>query len=559
MVKIKVDLEKIFLALFFGILLFIGPGTLLDHKIKHDFPFGYGASDAFQHQVRAEAIKDAGNFRYEAFYISKGIKNVEGRYPPALYHLAVNFSYASGIETYDSIYLIVVFFEVIAAFIVYFMIRSFNKTVAILSMPLSLLIFSFPVSLGILWGHWPSLLAQSFIVLLFWSIARMEMDKSFILIALSLSATALTHTSETIFAFIFLSVFFGIKLLSGKFSKIDIKNIALSLIIFLFAAFYYLVIFMNTWAKSQQYTFAVQPVWEGNPGFYIAGFGLLLIPIIAGIAFSLPKLKDISVPFIAAYAMLINGFLNYVGFEVRSFQIRFLWPVYLSVFFGFGLYILVKSIMKKWNLIYTYTIAVVFILLIVGIVKLPIMKQTGNQAIPWVPQLNMDASQGIMDQYHWNSLRWLSENTPQESKIYFFYGDIYSQDALLRNSKRRHYQADPENFIKALQNRKIQGDYITEMPGDTGGGITVRTSFFKFEDPLAAIPKEEHFGPQDICKFNYLVFDKVSRQQVLAQYNLLIASELKKKDYIIKVFENEVVIILKNNNVGADCIEERSF
>ena len=60
MIKIKIDFEKLLLAAFFALLLFIGPGITLNHKIMHDFPYGYSASDAFQHQVRAEAVKDAG-------------------------------------------------------------------------------------------------------------------------------------------------------------------------------------------------------------------------------------------------------------------------------------------------------------------------------------------------------------------------------------------------------------------------------------------------------------------------------------------------------------------
>jgi hypothetical protein len=55
------------------------------------------------------------------------------------------------------------------------------------------------------------------------------------------------------------------------------------------------------------------------------------------------------------------------------------------------------------------------------------------------------------------------------------------------------------------------------------------------------------------------VFDKTSRQPVLAQYNLIIANDLIKKDFINPVFENQLVVILKNSNLGADCIEERSF
>lgn len=555
----KIDLEKIILLAFFALLLFLGPGILFGHKIQHDFPFAYSASDAFQHQVRAEAIKDAGNFRYEATYISKGIENAVGRYPPVLYHLAVMMSYASGVEVYDSIFFIVAFFAVIAAFIMYYIIKDFNRTTALLSLPLSILAFSFPLSLGFIWGHWPSLLSQSFLVLLFWSVMRIGMRRAYVLIALALSATALTHTSETIFAFMFLALFFGIKLAAKKLSKNDIKNIAFFMIIFFVVIGYYFIIFQNTWAKTQPYSFIIEPVWEGNPGFYIAGFGLLLVPMIAGIIFSIPRLKDLHVSIILAFAMLVSGFLNYIGFGLRSFQIRFFWPIYLSVFLGFGLYMLLKFIIKKWNFIYTSVLFVILVVLLAGIIKFPVMKQTPAQTIPYVPYLNMDTNQGLMNPFHWSALKWLSENTPQSSKIYFFYGDIYSQDALLRNSKRLHYQVDPPDFIKAIQERKLKRAYVSELPGDTGGSIAVRKGLFSFEDAFAQKAKEYSFGLKDICAFDYFVFDKVSGQQALAQYNLLIASELLKKDYISRVFENEVVIILKNSNIGADCIEERNF
>ena len=555
----KIDLEKIILAVFFTLILFLGPGTLFDHKIKHDFPFAYFASDAFQHQIRAEGIKDMGNFRYESTYISKGLENVVGRYPPALYHIAVIISYASGIETYDSIYFAVTFFAIIAALVMYFIIRNFNKTVALLSLPLSILIFSHPLAIGFLWGHWPSLLAQSFMVVFFWSIMQINLEKSFIIIALLLAAIALTHTSELIFAFIFLALFFGAKLMVKKLSKNDIKTIFRSSIIFAIISFYYLVIFYNTWMSGDTYSFVVEQVWNSNPGFYIAGFGLLLMPMILGMLFSLSKLKELHVSITLAFAMLLSGFLNYIGFGLRSFQIRFFWPIYLSVFLGFGIYILLKFITKKWNFIYT---SAVFILLIVsfsGIVNFPVLKQTGSQIIPYMPHLNRDTSQGIMNQFHWEILAWLSKNTEKNAEVYFSYGDIYSQDALLRNSKRTHYLIEPEDFVKALQERKIKRDYITEFPGDSGGGISYRTSFFSFKSYAETEPDAFYYGQRDICKYDYLVFDKVSGQQVLPQYNLLIAQELLKKDFIKPVFENEVAIILKNNNPGDDCIEERNF
>ncbi|MBU90222.1 hypothetical protein CMO94_01665 [Candidatus Woesearchaeota archaeon] len=554
----KIDMEKIILLIFFAAILFLGPGVLFDHKIKHDFPFAYSASDAFQHQVRADAIKDMGNFRYESSYISNGLEGTVGRYPPALYHLAAILSYSAGIETYDSIYFIVTFFAIIAGLVMYFIIRNFNKTVALISLPLSMLIFSFPVSIGFLWGHWPSILSQSFLVFFFWTIMRMDVKHSYLLIALALSATALTHTSETIFAFMFLALFFAIKLVAKKLSKHDIKNMIVSLVIFFVASVYYLIIFQNTWAKGQVYSFAVQPVWEGNPGFYVAGFGLLLIPMALGFIFSLPKLKNLHVSVILGLAMLISGFLNYAGFEYRAFQIRFLWPIYLSVFMGFGIYVLFKFVVKKWNFVYTSTIVIILVVLLAGAVKFPILKQTDIQVIPSMPYLNRATSQGMMDQYHWQALKWLSENTEQDSKVYFFYGDIYNQDALLRNSKRSHSQVDFNDFVKALQDRKIKQSYITELPGDSGGGITIRKGLFEFEPATESLPKEYFYGPKNICTFNYHIFDKVSRQEVLAQYNILIASKMVEKNAQV-VFENNAVVILKNNNVGADCIEEGSF
>ena len=103
----KFNLEKIFLIVFFTVFLFISVANLWDHKLNHDFPFAYLASDTFQHQVRAESIKQIGNYRYEAPYIVTGYTDNVGFYQPNIYHLGVIFSYLSGLETYDSTYFLI--------------------------------------------------------------------------------------------------------------------------------------------------------------------------------------------------------------------------------------------------------------------------------------------------------------------------------------------------------------------------------------------------------------------------------------------------------------------
>ncbi len=548
MIKIKLDLEKIALIVFFTIFLFIGPGSLFNHEIQHEFPYSYLASDTFQHQVRAESIKDAGNFRYEAPYISQGFEDVVGRYPPIIYHLSVIFAYLAGLEVYDAIYFLVFFFGIIAVLVMYLIIRNFNKNIALISLPLTILVLSHPLSIGFTWGHWPSLVSQFFLIVFFWCIMMINLDKSYVLIALIFTSIALTHTSEAIFGLIFLALFFIIKLISKNLNKIDIKNVFIAFAIAFVISLHYLIIFRYTWARTETYSFMIEPTWKGNPGFYILDFGILTIFILTGIIFALFKLKNMHTSLVLAFAMLIGGHLNYIGFGLRSFQTRFFWPIYLSVFFGFGVYMLLKFIVRKWNIAYSLAIFVVLTGLLTGLIKIPL-----------IPQYSKLTSQGLMDIYHWSALQWLSKDTDLNSKIYFFYGDIYSQDALLRNSKRVHYQVDPDDFVKALQDKKIKRYYISELPGDSGGSISIRTGLFGFDDVAKGKPPEYFFGIQDICKFDYLIFDKVSRQQVFAQYNLFIASELIKKQYISNVFENEVVVILKNSNVGADCIEERNF
>lgn len=547
MIKIKIDLEKIFLIIFFAIFLFIGPGILFGHGIKHDFPYAYLASDAFQHQVRAEAVKDAGNFKYESPYISLGFKGIVGRYPPLIYHLSVIFSYAAGLEVYDAIYFVVLFFSVVSIAVMYIIVKEFSRNVALIALPLAIIVFTYPILAGFTWGHWPSLLAQSFLVAFFWFAMRADLEKSYVLGAIIFSSVLLAHTSEGVFGLIFTALFLGTKLIGRNLKKNEVKNIAACFIAAFVICAYYLVIFLYTWGGNR-FSFAVEPVWNDNPGFYLAGFKLLLAFIAAGILFSLPMLKGLHVSFAAAFAMLLSGFLNYAGFGLRSFQIRFFWPIYLSVFFGFGAYMLLKPVIKKWNLIYAVSLSAIFAVLLLGLVK-----------IPFIPAYSKAASPGIMDASHWSALKWLGKNTEADSSVYFFYGDAYSQDALLRNSKRVHHQVNIEDFISSLNGRKIKRSYVSKLPGDSGGGLKKRTGLFSFEDVSVSKPDEYYMGPQDICTFNYLIFDKVSRQPVLAQYNLLIASELLRKSYIKSVFENEAVVVLKNNNIGADCIEERSF
>ena len=547
MVKIRLDFEKVFLIIFFGLFLYLGSGFLFDHQLNHDYPYAYLASDAFQHQTRAESIKDAGNYKNEASYTVFGFEGAIGYYPPILYDLSVILSHLTGLEVYDTIYFLVFFFAAIGALMMYFIIRQFNKHVAIISIPISLLVFTNGLYTGFTWGHWPAILSQVFLVCIFWYTSRIDLEKSYLFLAIFMAASFMTHTSEALFGAVYLFVFFIASVIVSR--KIDlklIKNLFIGGIICLIIVFYYLVIFKYVWLPRQAYEFAVQKVWD-NPTMYLSDFKVFFLLMIVGIAISLFYIKKSFVPTIISLSMIIIGSGNYFGFREKAFQLRFFWPVFLCFFIGFAIYWLLKLVIKEWKPAYSFILSALIIAAIV------------INAVPFVPHYSPLKTSGIMNPYHWEIFKWIEKNTARESRVYFFYGDIYSQDAALRNTKRTHYQVIPEDYVDAISKREIRRIYDTESPGDHGGGAPYRTSFFSFGSRLEEAQKGFLNGKRDICSYDYYIFDKVSGQPVFAQYNMLIASELQKNGSATVVFENQVAIIMKNNNPGADCIEQRSF
>ena len=542
------NLEKPYLLIVFSVLLLLGISNLFDHRLQHEFPYGYLASDTFQQQTRVEGIKDAGNYRLEPFYIVKGYKDVLGYYPPVIHHLGIVLSFSTGIPAYDTTYFMVLFNGILAAFVMYIIIRKYNKKIAMLSLPLSILIFSNKAYIGFLWGHWASITGQLMLICVFWAMLRIDRGKIEILLGIFLGAIALSHTSELIYGVGFIFVYGLFLLFHKKLSLKIFKKILIAGVISGAIAAYSLYIFINSFMVINPYSFSISKNWGGTPLFYLIDFKLLLIFLIMGAIVGITLVKKIAVPTIAGLYMLFIGYTNYIGFGIRAFQPRLFWPIYFSVFLGLGLYTALKFVPSKLRSISTFGLSIMLILILSNFIS-----------VPSIPTYNKVSSPGLMDQWHWESFQWISQNTPEESMIYFFYGDVYDQDAILRNSKRVHAQVEPEDFIASLQNKSIKRVYQTEVPADHGAGMPYVKSFLNIglhqRDDLDDLVWQNDI---DLCLFDYHVFDKMTRQPVLAQYNIVIANEMLNKGAEI-VFENEVTIILKNNNPGADCIEERNF
>jgi len=543
----KISIEIIYIAIVFSFLLFLGLGNLWNHQIKHEFPYAYFASDAFQHQTRAEGIKEAGSYKNEPFYNVFGVKDVVGYYPPVLYHLAVILSHLSGLEVYDTIYFLPFFFAALSAIIIYFVIRKLSIGSAILAMPLAVLLFYKGAYTGFTWGVWPSLISQFFLVAFFWSIANIDIEKSSFLFAILLSAVIMSHTSEAFFAGFMLTAYFTFRMIKKTATKDLIKKILIGALLTLIISSFYLVIFRGIWMERQPYSYSVIKEW-GSPTLFIADFKILILFFAVGLIACFLLIKNENIfPIIMSILMLLFSYTNYVGFGDRAFQLRYFWGVYLSVLFGFGIYHLAKTAYRKWSSAHSIILAVVIFIVI------------SFAGIEYFPSYEKISSPGIMNRNNWDTLQWISKNTEQDAVIYFFYGDAYNQDAILRNSKRTHKLIVPQDYADAINKKEIRRYFETESPGDGGGGAAIRKGLLSFEFKLDEMEKNKEFeGKKDICSFDYYVFDKGTAQTAFAQYNIIMAKELLKKDFVKLVYgnDNTLSIILKNTKPGEDCIEE---
>ncbi|MEM3127110.1 MAG: hypothetical protein QW331_03525 [Candidatus Woesearchaeota archaeon] len=537
----KIKPEKIFLIVILLTMLWVSIGTFFQHKISHDFPHGYFASDAFQHQTRADAIKLQGDYYYEPNYISGGKKDVVGFYPPILYHLTILTNIVSGVEIYDLLLLLVFLTTILAIFIMYSFLETKNVLVAVASLPFMALVFMEQNVPAYTWGHWPALVSESLLVAFIISSFFIEKKYGWVLFGLLSSGIVLTHTSEIVFAVIFVTIFLIADIIEKR--KINIyliKQIVNGSILFLIVSFFYLVIFKFTWSYANPLKFEVLTEYPGFPmTLQFSHFEILLLLFFIGILalfLSFKKYKEVAILVIFS---IVTGFINYLGF-VRALQFRFFWPIFFALLFGSAVVLLtqpIKNLRKHLCMGISALFLIAFIL-----------------NAPHLPKISVPSDPGMMNPYHWEAFKWMQNNIEKEAEIYFFRNPLYSATAILRNSQRVHYiSSGLEPFIE----QRIIPRYINSTKlGDCCGTLyPYRKTFFDYgyyyTEQLDYFKK-----PIDICSVRYLIIDVQTNPPVYGQYGSAIREELLKNRNIKEAFNNGIVSILKNQKPGENCIGE---
>ena len=536
-------IEWLYVFLFSIFLVYIGMATTMNYQLKHTFPYGFSASDAFGEIAYTEGIQDLGNYRFLPYYIRAGFGDTLGFHMPISNHIFAIFSFASGLPVWDSLLIIGFLYSIFGVLVMYLIIRNFNRNVALISLALSVFLYARNFSITYTWGSWDLIMATSFLLSSMWILGRTELKYWYLLFAIIASGTALTHITEAFFLFLFALLLFAYKLVRKKISLAEIRQFMTGGILALVFSFYYLIIFKVGYAaggveNSLRYQ---APEWYD---VVLSQFGWFQAVILIGAVISLYLLSTKK----EANALLIGIFMLFVGYtnfissmSPRAFQTRYLWPIHLSVFLGLTIYFLLKISIKEWKIFYSVLISIIL---------------TASATYGYY---HKTTNNGIISDYHWSQIEWVKGNTPKDAKLLYFYGDPYSQEAVLWNLKRVSFRVSMDDFVNALKEKKIRREYTADIAAADDAALLYRKSAFSFGYHAKEVDPSYFSDKKDICGFDYFVFDKVGRQQVLADYNLLIANELIKSGLVQPVFDNGAVLILKNNKLGGNCIEERSF
>jgi hypothetical protein len=527
----------------FGLILFGGAQILLDNQIAHSTPHGLYAMDATTHTVFAEAFYQEGNAKFYPSYSVMGYEDVVAANPPVVYSLAASFAYLSGLSIYDSLVFLELLMFVLIPIVMYLFIRKFNETVAILSLPLSILLIKNPFFSALSWGEYPFILGILLMVTGIWAIPNINLKYFAVPFALLLSALFMAHASEFMVLVAFIFVFYVVQIYFRKQIKKTTISLSLTAMLIISICFHYYVIFKNTFVKLQLST-SFEPIY--NAGYLVPEFIkdfpiivwlILLVGVILSILYCYTHLKNKNKRWIypaLALFLLVITYTNLIG-QKRALQIRLLWPALLMFFFGLVLYFIFTKTKQHKNWWLSFAVVLVLLVGFFGLYHSPF------------------AGPGLIDPYTWEGFQWMKENTPQESTIIFFYGDTYNQHTMLNLANRQTFLIDPNSLIENINNQKISYSYKISPEVFLDTWLAYKKSFFEFGYYYTEGDSKYQPFVGEVCDFDYLVFNKFSRNQPLADYNVAVANTLLQNGKSRKSFENALIIIIEIN--GGDCFE----
>ena len=555
----KFSIEVMVLGIFTVLFLWCAIAKPMDNKIIHEFPYGYLASDSVFHASTTEWMMDADQVKYAAPYMMGHYTDVLDIHPPFFFEITGAFGFIGNINAYDASPIMAGILITLVALLTYVIIRRINNNVAMISLALPFMIFLHPFSQVFTFGQWLFISSFPMMIATIWTFLNIKEKGMEIIAGIFLSATALAHQPQFAYLFGIIAILFVKEFKKEDLKKDIVKYSIIGLIVILLSG-YSLLIFYNSWLQNKGVEIEGIPLFQldlnyaqtsvegrGFSDITIENFGLIAFVIIAGMVLagiSLSKNKRneiISLFFLFAISMLV-----YFGFGKRAFAHRWFWPITLMYFLGFAIYFVVKRIEPIKN--YTGLIAAFLIVFSFFVIQSKVVN-----------------TQGMIDQYSWDSFRWIKDNL-QDKEIYYFWDDAITQGATRYLSGAVAFRVNTDQYRESLTKQTIFDKYKFRQPVAYANFVCEK-GFLKFgwyEDDVKKptslcgdipITVEREIFEKSICDLEYTRFAIVSQQPAFAEYNKAIVTLLLKNSWIKIIHQNPAYVLLKNEKPGVDCIE----
>lgn len=543
--------------LFLAVFLFLGAGKLFDHQLTHLSPTGMMAADAFTHNWVAQNTYDTGYIDHPPDYAFNSNQETEQKtsnyklfHPSVLPLITASITQLSGLNLYDINILLVFLFIVLIVAISYFILAQFNETIALFSLPLALLFLQRKFFISLSWGWWDFLTGELFLFAIILLLLAEKFPWRYLFTAVLITAAFMSHGVETIYATVFIIILlcFTFLLERKEFKSIfweQLKAAAVALIIII----YPLNLFLKTWSKiggSQILNMSYSEFLATHGSNYfiffseLAGFRILIIAglLLAGY-FLIRKKGALLSYYLFVVFMSLTPYLYFTTGE-RSFQWRFLWPIYLSIALGAVVYAVYFFIKKAVPAAFANLAKPIIFILLSGIfiwLVLPLPFQGA----------------GLVDAKDYASYAWTQENTVPYDKFLIFYSPINDQISRLYLLKRDMFISTAESW-QALNVGSSGQETLKDY--DHAGFFCEKEvcPFFGESQFTKRLEKTraEYFKNLSVCQMDYLYFPFKNQQEIFNK-NVQYLQYLVKNNVTKIVFQNEAAVIGKNILKGEAC------
>jgi hypothetical protein len=559
----KIKAEWVMLLLFFAVLVMFS--SIFDAgRLIHETPTNLNAGDMFIFSAFGDLAKFEDDMKDLPPYISGGDEKAINVFPPISGILIAQLSDSTGAESYDFLIHLNILFLILAALAMYFLLRKINPLAAILSLPLFLLIFKWPFNSVIHWGGHIGNLNVFFIVATLYCFYHLEKRWMFIVLGLINAASFLSHgrefqTLNLAFGIYFVFLFVKNKVYNSIMSEprniiaLFKKDETLSLfvkyvlsiavaILVLFTRWRIMQMLLTKHTLGDEGSFA----WAYKPLFHqvtFSDYGIFLYLLAVGLIISFvylfrEKNKKLDILLITALLFVLNGLVIILGNRLptaRAYSVITAMPL-LFLFFAYTIEALAKGLKTDKKT----TTFIVFVLIMGILLVSHTPKEIGNSSL--ISPLRMDAE------------RWMGANIENAAKTIVLYCDQCGQVSIFSPSRTTYHMVIQNDYIQNIKDSVLTSTFVVHP-------IPVFIKYYRDASTgkISQVFDREPYENRSVCEYQYAYIEKISENDVVRQYSLLLANTLIKEAGFTIAYQNDLALILENDNVGGPCFQDKKL